>query len=301
MRKLLQQIQMIKAFIQEILSKIGKISPEFLVGKILQNEQCASVLFYHDFLDRKCLGLSISKALGYVMLIGSFFYKLPILLKIVKARGGDGLNIVSVYLETSAYLSLLLYNILRQSSFSTYGDLCPATFQNILIICLIWLWGIDKKRFSMPHILGVIFLFGVFTATILRSPEEHWHWVAKYSIVVTTVSRLPQIVSNFRTGKVGVQSAVTLTNAVLGAFGKVYITYVESKDPLLITGAIFAFSLNFILLSQVLLLQSTKSTSVATSEGKTSGKVDTKQSTQSSTVPPTPMTLRNRKMPASIN
>lgn len=292
-----------KSLIQSILSRVAVLSPEYLVGQILQNGSCATVLFHQDFLDRKCFGLAISKALGYVMLVGACFYKLPILLKIFKAKGGDGLNIISVYLETSAYLSLLLYNVLCQSAFSTYGDLFPATLQNGLIILLIWLWGIDKKKFSLIHILGAVFLFGTFTAAILSAPKEHWHWVAKYSIVVTTISRLPQIISNFRTGKVGVQSAVTLTNAVLGAVGKVYITYVETKDPLLITGAVFALGLNLILLTQVLLLQGKNGSSpVATSAGTIgSSSRDNSKSTASTSVPPTPMSLRKRKMPASIN
>jgi len=298
---------MVKALIQNILSKIAVLSPEYLVAQILQDKMCSAVLFHQDFLNSKCLGLAISKALGYVMLLGSFFYKLPIILKIFKAKGGDGLNIVSVYLETSAYLSLLLYNTLIQSAFSTYGDLFPATFQNMIIISLIWLWGIDKKKFSFFHILVALFAFGSFTAIILGAPKEHWHWVAKYSIVVTTISRLPQIISNFRAGKVGVQSAITLTNGVLGAVGKVYITYVETKDPLLIIGACFALGLNLILLTQVVLLQSgsnnknviTTSTS-RVEASKAIAHTDTKQ-TPSKSVPPTPMSLRKRQMPASIN
>ena len=153
---------MVKALIQNLLSKIAVLSPEFLVSQILQNNTCAAVLFHQDFLNSKCLGLAISKALGYVMLIGAFFYKLPIIFKIFKAKGGDGLNIVSVYLETSAYLSLLLYNVLTRSAFSTYGDLFPATFQNVIIVSLIWLWGIDKKKFSLIHILVALFFFGTF-------------------------------------------------------------------------------------------------------------------------------------------
>lgn len=293
---------MIKALIQSTLSKIAILSPQYLVGKILQNDSCSSILFHQDFLDAKCLGLAISKSLGYIMLIGSLFYKLPIILKIFKTKGGDGLNIISVYLETSAYLSLLLYNVLNQSAFSTYGDLFPATFQNCLIIVLIWLWGIDKKKFPLIHILFVLFLFGSFTAVILGAPKEYWHWVAKYSIIVTTISRLPQILSNFMTGKVGVQSAVTLTNGVLGALGKVYITYVETKDPLLIIGAVFALGLNLTLLTQVLLLQGQpvdkSNGSVVSSQNKDSS---TTKSDLSAYVSTTPMSLRKRKMPASIN
>jgi mannose-P-dolichol utilization defect 1 len=251
---------MILTLFQNILVYIASFGwPEYIVGQIIQDNNCANILFRYNFLDKKCLSLSISKSLGYITILGSCFYKLPVLLKIVKAKGGDGLNIISVYMETSSYLALLFYNIFRKCPFTTYGDLCATTLQNFMIIGCIWLWGIDKKPFSVTHILAMICLLGLFVGTVFALPVQYHHLIIAYSISLTTLSRLPQIISNFKHGKVGVQSPITLVNSVLGAVAKVFITFVETKDIFLIIGSVMALVLNSILFGQIIYLQSGQS------------------------------------------
>ena len=145
-----------------------------------------------------------------------------------------------MYLETSSYLAALFYNIFKGSPFSTYGDYIAPIVQNVIIIALIWLWGINKKPFTTSHILMVMFLVGVFSSIIFSIPIEFQQWIMTYSIVIMMFSRLPQIISNFYAGTVGVQSAITLTSGVLGATAKTFIIFVETKDVYLIFGSVMS-------------------------------------------------------------
>ena len=122
---------MIKSYIQELLTLSASYAwPVSLVTLIIRDEQCSKLLFYDDFLDSTCISLSISKSLGinpfyaeklskYVtlapqgicMTVFSCLYKVPIIRNILISGGGSGLNLISVYLETSAYIGLLAYNL----------------------------------------------------------------------------------------------------------------------------------------------------------------------------------------------
>lgn len=160
-----------------------------------------------------------------------------------------------MYLETSSYLAALFYNVFKGSPFSTYGDYIAPIVQNLIIISLIWLWGINKKPFTSTHIFTVIFFVGLFSSIIVTIPNEFQQWIMSYSIIIMMISRLPQIISNFTTGKVGVQSTITLTNGVIGATAKTFIIFVETKDLYLIIGSVLSLILNLTLLLQILYLQ----------------------------------------------
>ena len=160
-----------------------------------------------------------------------------------------------MYLETSSYLAALFYNIFRGSPFTTYGDYLAPIVQNLIIIGLIWLWGINKKPFSFTHIFLILLITGIFISAIFFVPDEHQSFVMTYSIAIMMVSRIPQIISNFTTGTVGVQSPITLVNGVIGAAAKTFIIFVEANDLYLIAGSVISLTFNFTLLSQVLYLQ----------------------------------------------
>ena len=153
-----------------------------------------------------------------------------------------------MYLETSSYLAALFYNIFRGSPFTTYGDYLAPIVQNLIIIGLIWLWGINKKPFSFTHIFLILLITGIFISAIFFVPDEQQSFVMTYSIAIMMVSRIPQIISNFTTGTVGVQSPITLVNGVIGAAAKTFIIFVEANS-------VISLTFNFTLLSQVLYLQ----------------------------------------------
>lgn len=260
--------------IQNLLAQIAKTTPlDDVVTAIISSKICSDILFHKDFLDGPCLRLSISKVLGYTMMMGSCLYKLPVLMKIYKVKGGEGISPLSVYLETTAYLASLSYNYVKGNPISTYGDLVASTSQNMLIIFLLWTMGVGKgKQLSLQHKTAAAAGALLFLSLLRYTPSNYQHLIVTYSIVVLILSRLPQIISNFRTRDVGVQSAITWGNAVLGAAAKSYTTLIETRDPLLVGGSLVALVLNAILLTQVLLFKNSHVASLQASKSSSGSK-----------------------------
>lgn len=231
--------------------------PLVLVEKIMNNKDCANTLFYRDFLDGPCLSLAISKALGYVTIAGACLYKMPVVLNIFNSQSGTGLHPLSVYLESSSMLAMVYYNFQKGNAISTYGDNISATLQNIMIVVLIWYFGMDGKSLGTSHILSVFAMFILFGAALVFCPQEYFGYVAIYATVIMTVSKIPQILQNFQTKNIGVQSWVTQLTAFLGVVAKLFICFTETGDDIyLVAGNVTAVALNGTLMVQSLIYSS---------------------------------------------
>jgi mannose-P-dolichol utilization defect 1 len=245
----------VKDSLQGIIGAIGSLGwPLTLVENIMNNKECANTLFYKDFLDGPCLSLAISKALGYVTIAGACLYKMPVVVNIFKSKSGTGLHPLSVYLESSSMISMVFYNFQKGNDISTYGDNISATIQNIMIVLMIWYYGMDGKSLGGAHIAGVFAVFIIFGAALTFCPEELFGYVAIYATVIMTVSKIPQIIQNFQTKNIGVQSWVTQLTAFLGVLAKLFICITETGDDVyLMAGNVTAVVLNGTLMVQSLM------------------------------------------------
>lgn len=239
---------------QDFFRILGRLQWPLFIVAYLSNDSCATTLFNENFLDLICIRAVLTTLLRNVVLIGSLGYKLPMIINIFKRKGADGLNPYSLYLETSAYLALLSYNILKANQFWLYADCIAATTQNIIMILLLFYYGTNKQSVGFVHISTTVFAFGLFQAMILQLPTGYWHLIATYFIIVSMMSRLPQIISNFSSSSKGVQSLFTCLNSSLGAAAKLFVNLNSTKDLYLIVGALVAFVINSTLLLQVLWL-----------------------------------------------
>ena len=205
-------------------------------------------------------GVCVSKIFGYFSILGACVYKLPVVIKILKARNGSGLNPVSIYMETTAYCVLVLYNYQKGNALSTFGDYALSSLQNVAIISLVWWWGVgpkDPRQITARHIQTVLSVAVVLVSVLYRFRqvlEANVEVLPLFSYAVIAASRIPQIFRNNRTGVVGVQSMITLTNAVIGSCNKVVIAYYETKDPYILWGSVVTVALNSVLALQVLWL-----------------------------------------------
>lgn len=215
------------------------------------SKECLEELFLEKSLSNTCKQLIASKVLGYAMGVGACFSKLPLLVNMFRSRSADGLNIYAVYLETSGYGSLMVYNILMQNAWSVFGDLVITTILHFFIIALIWSWGISGKRIPTTNIVGFLLCVIVYIALVRALPMAHYHYVARFAILANIVSKLPQIVSNFHSRAVGVQSPLTLLSGFIGSAVKLFVNFVETGDALLVGSSLLSMALNLALLIQV--------------------------------------------------
>jgi hypothetical protein len=197
----------------------------------------------------------VSKALGFGMALGACFYKLPIIINAVKAGHCGGLSPLAFYLETSSFMANIYYNVRKDNPFSTYADLIAVGAQLVLLILMMWTLGLNEKKERLPisHISAVIGLFAILIYVIFNYIDEAaLSYLMLYAIVVSLLSKVPQIIKNFQTKNTGVQSVITGVNSIAGPLVKVYIMLVETKDMFSLFFYVMSFVLNAVILSQII-------------------------------------------------
>ncbi len=93
------------------------------IGKLLDlSSQCTQALFVDMNFSGECVKLLASKLLGYLIILGAVFFKIPQILAIIKNKSVAGLSLSMFGLELVGFFITLAYNIRQNNPFSTYGE-----------------------------------------------------------------------------------------------------------------------------------------------------------------------------------
>lgn len=198
-----------------------KPSQELVYGVL--TPQCFEAFFTrHDFANVACIKFVVSKALGYLIIVGSLILKLPQILKILGAKDVTGLTPASFYMEVLLYASSTIYNVRRGYPVSTWGENVVILVQNVILVLLVWAFYTPK--IGMGSRLGLTVFFGLLVAGMSLLPTEHLWMLASAGIPVTIVARIPQVLTNFKNGHTGQLALVTLTMNFAGSLARLFTT-----------------------------------------------------------------------------
>ncbi len=277
--------------LQSAISSLGQTFPTLLtlVTLIMNDDNCPKILFFENFLDSICLSDAIGKVLSLIMLGISFIFKVPVILNILKSKCAKGLNPSAIYMETTAYMAIIRYHYCKADDLDKYGDVCIILIQNLVIILLMWVWGVGKGPLSSNHVSATTFLLGIYTASIfyigemnnsnLNSdnsslnilginvisyhdielpynfqtylPDDPLKLLVHWSTFITMCSRMPQIMDNFKATSAGVQSSFEKLLATLGCIAK---SFVNRLDMTVLMSNMIAAVLNLIIFLQIIIL-----------------------------------------------
>jgi mannose-P-dolichol utilization defect protein 1 len=214
--------------------------------------ECYENYFTHGkFDDTACFKLTLSKALGYAIVVGSFLLKAPQIAKIVTSGSVEGLSVFSCYLDVLVFQSGMSYNLLRGYPLSTFAESIVIYVQNVVIVLLIW----NKAKPTVPlpeRVAFILALAGHAAGVSYALPPQHWHILPTIGIGLTVWSRVPQIWTNFRNGHTGQLALATWALNALGALARVFTTIQEVDDPVILAGFTIGCSLSFIIVAQIL-------------------------------------------------
>ncbi|KAI9255225.1 hypothetical protein BDA99DRAFT_442393 [Phascolomyces articulosus] len=216
----------------------------------LIGDQCyVSLVEDFDLTDVPCIKYAISKALGFGIVVGGSIVKIPQILTIMNAGSARGLSLASYLLETLACCITFAYNWRQGNPFSTYGETCFLTVQNIIITLLILFYAQRYSETSLTLVGYIAILYG------LTYLIPFWVMSTLYAatIPISLASKVPQIYTNFINKSTGQLSVFAVVNYFAGTTARVFTTMTELDDPLMLTGNVLASVLNGILLIQVLL------------------------------------------------
>ena len=246
--------------LQNIFRILGKNEwIRYSTGVMLNNHGCSETLYNTNIFDKVCFSLFISKVLGYGSTI--CFGKLIVLMNIIRKHSACGLNPLSVYIELSAYICNVYYNYVRNNDISTYGDYVSSSIYNTLFVLFMWIWGLEENKNSKKdksknasgedkkHVLTYthkfITLVGgcVFAALLYFCPPSYYGAILTYSIILNISSKVPQIVHNYNTKQLGVQSYTSSGIALVSSLVKLYIAFRETSHDNLLMLAVYSRTL----------------------------------------------------------
>ncbi|CAI2377135.1 unnamed protein product [Moneuplotes crassus] len=220
---------------------------------LIFREDCFEKLTQGGFTEGDCVGMTISKILGYLIILGSMTVKLPQILSIMNAKNGDGILASMFYAENILLMMNGLYAIHIGSPFSVYGENFIILIQNIIILLLLWTY--QKDISLLTKILVTVFEASLFTVMYLDIVgEQGWLVLMNSQLLIVSYSRIPQIMHSFRQGSTGKLSIITFCMNAAGNCARLFTMMKEANDILLMMTAFASFIFNFTILVQIIIL-----------------------------------------------
>ncbi|SAM08571.1 hypothetical protein [Absidia glauca] len=204
-----------------------------------------------NYTDVDCIKYTVSKGLGLGIVVGGSIVKVPQILTIVSHGSAQGLSLLSYLIESLSYTITLAYNVRQDNPFSTYGEILFITFQNMIIASLILSYS-KQALLVLPllALFGAVF-YGLQQPDMVPASAMASLYAA--TIPLSLASKVPQIWTNFKNKSTGQLSVFTVMNYFLGSAARVFTTYAELDDPLMLLGTLLATGLNLLLVLQVFL------------------------------------------------
>jgi mannose-P-dolichol utilization defect 1 len=231
------------SLLSSLLSIIHNVLGFFISEKCVEN-----YMTNLNFLDAECGKLFLSKALGYGIILGSVMVKVPQIVKLMNAKSGKGVSLVSQSLELIALSSTIAYSLNMKFAFSTFGESIFLSAQTGFIAFLILVYGGQ----TMGCFLFVA-IYGVAMSYLCSplAPLSLLQLLQTLNIPLTAGSKLVQIIANYRASSTGQLSAITLLLIFLGSMARIFTSIQETGDNLLIITYSVASLFNLILVFQL--------------------------------------------------
>lgn len=225
---------------------------------------CAAKFMAFDFSDSTCLKATISKVLGYFIILGACIVKLPQILNYIKDKSTEGTSKNAAYLELAGYMLQGIWHMFHNGSpFSAYGETVIVALQSFLVVILIWTMGSGSKAAKTP-LLEVIGVGAALAGVAYGSFSFHKDLVQNAATVIFASARLWQVAANFKQGHTGNLAFLTLFMQFAGSAARIFTTLQEVKDPMALFSFLISTALNGVLLGQYFFLGSAASKKKAT-------------------------------------
>ncbi|OAA47875.1 polyketide synthase [Metarhizium rileyi] len=221
------------------------------LGVSIIGDKCYKALLLDvDLENTECLKLAVSKGLGIGIIAASSIVKVPQILKLVNSKSAEGVSFLSYFLETSAYLITLAYNVRNGFPFTSFGETALILGQNIIISVLVLNYS---GRASMAAVLVAV-LAGSVAALFAENllDMKALSYLQAGAGVLGVASKVPQILAIWQEGGTGQLSAFAVFNYLAGSLSRIFTTLQEVDDKLILYGFISGFALNLVLASQMI-------------------------------------------------
>lgn len=178
-----------------------------------------------------CFKALLSKGLGMGIIAGSILVKVPQIVKILANKSGEGINIVSVLVDLFAITCHVSYSFVNGFPFSAWGDGSFLMLQTAIIAALVFHYnGATAKA-----ILFLLAYCGICFVTMGGITPLEVLWSAQaFNVPIIFIGKTIQAVTNYKAKSTGQLSAVTCLLLFAGSVARIFTSYQETGDSMMI-------------------------------------------------------------------
>ncbi|KYQ48736.1 Mannose-P-dolichol utilization defect 1 protein like protein [Trachymyrmex zeteki] len=196
-----------------------------------------------------CFKTTLSKALGLGIIGGSFLVKVPQIVKILKNKSGEGINIFSVLLDLFAITAMSSYSFCNRFPFSAWGDGVFLGLQTLIIAILVMHYNGNTAK-ATAFLSAYI---AVISAANSGLTPINVLWVCQaMNIPIVLISKFMQAYTNYVNGSTGQLSAATCFLLFLGSLARIFTSVQETGDITMILMYVCSTLANAIIVTQLL-------------------------------------------------
>ncbi|GAB0094427.1 Mannose-P-dolichol utilization defect 1 protein homolog [Sergentomyia squamirostris] len=219
-------------------------------------EQCYDTYFVDfNFLDVDCFRALLSKCLGLGIIAGSVLVKVPQIVKILQNRSAEGISLASVLVEICAITAHISYSFVNGFPFSAWGDGTFLAVQTATIAALVFYFsGAPGKAGAFLVVYsGVLYVLmgGLTPLNVLWSMQA-------CNVPVILMGKMIQAFTNYKNKSTGQLSAATCFMLFFGSMARIFTSYQETKDPMMILTYCVATLANGIIVFQLMYYKKAK-------------------------------------------
>mmetsp|Transcript_1426 Transcript_1426/g.2027 ORF Transcript_1426/g.2027 Transcript_1426/m.2027 type:complete len:227 (+) Transcript_1426:174-854(+) len=197
-----------------------------------------------------CIALFLSKFLGYGVVFGSSALKIPQISTVYRNKSVTGLSRQSIEAETIGYFIALAYSTVLGMPFNAYGENVFLLIQDFVLLIMITKYG-DKSYLRLVLIIMAVgVMWGIFFVDFLS--DSSLDMVHSGMNLIFYYARLQQIWASFSASSTGQLSLVSSILLLAGTAVRVLTTVQEGGTYNMIVKIAISFSLNFVILAQIL-------------------------------------------------
>ncbi|CAG9767472.1 unnamed protein product [Ceutorhynchus assimilis] len=218
------------------------------VALLVFTPQCFDNYFIDfNFTDGPCFKATLSKGLGLALILGSILVKVPQILKILKSKSGEGINLFSVTLDLTAISIYMSYSLVNGFPFSSWGDTFFLGIQTVAIGVLVLFYNGKKVQAALYLVVYLLACFALCTAT----PKQVLWTLTSINIFIVVSGKLLQAWTNFQNGHTGQLAAVTLIMLLGGSAARIFTSIQETGDSVAILTYVASTAVNAVLVVQL--------------------------------------------------
>lgn len=174
--------------------------------------------------------------------------KVPQILKILGNKSAEGINLFAVCLDLFAITFSLSYSFVSGFPFSAYGDGAFLALQTAIIGALVIHYGGSTIRAIIALLtyaaLCYVLMGGITPVNVLWT-------IQACNIPILLIGKSAQALTNYRNSSTGQLSAVTCFMLFFGSLARIFTSYQETGDFMMILIYIVSTAANAVIVTQL--------------------------------------------------